>query len=206
MPRLATFRASLRFVDSFRVIDVGLGAFGANEFYTGSPPFAVNLGARRTALDRILPWAGAFAAYYSGIIPPLALPPSAPRDALNRIRNSVEGTSIWNSPAWTLSSRACAPPCSAVASRWMTKAPAPSVQGWADTIRSRTQSAVAVRFVRAAVIDPWAYRFRMNMDHRFRIQRWWLHTGWVMCLSNPSPQTPIQRLNSTCTPSSWTIC
>jgi hypothetical protein len=76
--------ASLRFGDSFRGIDVGLGASGANEFYTGSPPFAVNLGARRTALDRILPWAGAFAAYYSGIIPPLALPPSTPRDALNQ--------------------------------------------------------------------------------------------------------------------------
>ena len=48
-------------------------------------------GARRTALDCILPWAGAFATYYSGIIPPLALPPSAPRDALNRIRNSAGG-------------------------------------------------------------------------------------------------------------------
>jgi hypothetical protein len=91
--------ASLRFSDSFRGIDVGLGASGANEFYTGSPPFAMNLGARRIALDRILPWAGAFAAYYSDIIPPLALPPSAPRDALNRIRNSAGGTSIWNSPA-----------------------------------------------------------------------------------------------------------
>jgi hypothetical protein len=43
-------------------------------------------GARRIALGRILPWAGAFAAYYSGIIPPLALPPSAPRGALNRIK------------------------------------------------------------------------------------------------------------------------
>jgi hypothetical protein len=50
-----------------------------------------------------------------------------------------------------------APPCLAVASRWMTKAPAPSVQGWADTIRSKTQSTVAVRFVRMAVISPYPF-------------------------------------------------
>jgi hypothetical protein len=70
--------------------------------YTGLPGPGVKhgvTGARRIALDRILPWAGAVAAYYSGIIPPLALPPSAPRDALNRIRNSAGGTSIWNSQA-----------------------------------------------------------------------------------------------------------
>jgi hypothetical protein len=48
-------------------------------------------GARRTTLDPILPWAGAFTAYYTGIIPLLALPPPAPRDALNHKRNSAGG-------------------------------------------------------------------------------------------------------------------